>query len=367
MRNLHVLMTNHEDGNFTKILIDEIPFIQAHYNTLLVECVPFGNNDIDVLKYVGHVLLTAEFDFSGVKTSLTITQKRALKNAFSKEMDDSDKIALKQQAIITLLEDKRLTMDGPGSPLKLLNIFYYYQFLSTALRAGVQLIGTEASDYRPQANQPHRYQAFVDHVLREATEEGRRCLLLAGATHGVDLIKAPTIPKGLKIDYTQIYCDPAIMASCKETSPAQRFRPEIESGRFRLSENQSYLFLDLTKVKDTEQKDLFRQRVISTSSDLPVYHTDGHNRSDDLGVASKAIARLSHLSFFSSFDQDYFVDTVTEISKPNQLARAISFQATSGLGGFFRTDQGKIVFAVKRTNDPYQFETLRDKLGFNAS
>ena len=119
--------------------------------------------------------MTAEFDLSKANTTLTIAQKRALKNDFPKKTDDTEKITLKQRAIIALLEDKKLFIDGPGSPLHLLNVTYYYQFLSAALGAGMQLVGIEASDYRPGINQNHRHAAFVEHVLTEACEKGRRC------------------------------------------------------------------------------------------------------------------------------------------------------------------------------------------------
>ena len=97
---------------------------------------------------------------------------------------------------------------------------------------------------------------------------------------------------------------------------------------------------------------------------LPIYHTYGHKHFDELGSAASKIQKLSYLPFFTLFDEDFYADTVTEISKPNELNHAVSFQVRLGLGQFFRTDQGQTFFVVERTNDPKRFEILRDKLDF---
>lgn len=361
MPNLHVLMTNHDDIEFTKFLAKQVSLIKEKYNTLLLECVPFGKNGKDALNYIEEVLMSATFDLSNVRTSLTNVQKRALVNKFSLDTCTEKKIELKYEAIEALMQNKHLRISESTSPLYILNNFHYYFFISKALSAKIELIGIEAHDYYPHAHQVHRNQAFVENVIKIASEENRRCLIYAGASHGIDLIKATIEHPTLKANFTHVYFDPIVLELSK-TAASQIFRHEIESGHYSLSDNQSYLFLDLTHPKSSDREHLFKIRVLETESVLPIYHTYGHKHFEELGAASKKIKNLSGLSLFSSLDQDYYVDTIAEISSFREFELAARFQIKTGLGRFYQTDIGKTLFVIKHTNDPKHFDTLRSKL-----
>lgn len=359
MPNLHVLMTNHSDVNSIKLLIKQLPFIKDHYGAFIVECVPCGVKNEAVLKYISEVMLTYVLDLTPVNDQLGLSETHllALKNVFPTSLTDEEKMQLKYEAVKKIVDDNKFNFEP--NVKQVFYQFYYYHYLSEALKNGIELVGVEHPSYAPGAGifQATRDQSIVANTL-EVMKEKQNCLMLVGASHGIDLIKAKQSGT-MKNSYTHLYCDNTVI---NVNAPSQLFKKEIESSNYSLTEHQSYLYLDLSQNNMGDQAAIFQERVLATKSKKPVYHEYGRKPVQEKSTFCVALAELSGLPFFMSFDKEYYADTVCTIDNKHKKQLAKTVQVKTGIGTFFKSDHGATVFVVKNTNAPENGETLRQAL-----
>lgn len=359
MPNLHILMTNHSDINSIKLLINQLPFIKDHYGTFIVECIPNGVQNKDVLKYLSNVMLTYILDLTSVNDQLGLSQTHllALKNEFATSLTDEEKMQLKYEAVKEIADNKF----NFGLNIKqVFYQFYYYHYFSEALKNGIELIGIEHPSYSPGAGkfQVTRDQNIVANTL-EIMKEKQNCLMLVGASHGVSLIKANKQNLMVKNSYSHLYCDNSVINA---NAPSQIFKNEIESGNYSLNEYQSYLYLDLSQNNLNEQAAVFQERILATKSKKPVYHEYRREPTQEKSTFCMTLAQLSGLPFFMSFDKEYYADTVCLIDDKDKNQAAKKTQEKIGIGTFFKSDKGANVFVVKNTNVGENSETLRQAI-----
>ena len=273
----------------------------------------------------------------------------ALQNKYLSNLSDDEKMRLKYEAAKAIRVNKAIQLNGVN---KLFSQFYYYYFFSAAVSNGFELLGIEDSSYSPGLGifQVNRDDAIVANVMKHM-DENENCIMVIGATHGIDLIQAFR---------TKII---------DQRTPSMQFKTIIEQGDFILADNQSYLYLDLSQKSKQEQEVLFSERMLAVqSADELVYHQYGRR---SWAVGSSFAVHLSHLtklSFFSTMDDKHSVaDAVCMIDDENEKQIAKTIQGKTGLGAFFRTDQGKDVFVIKNTNNPEGLVQLRESLNSLSS
>lgn len=356
MSNLHVLMTQHTDIDCIMLLIAQLPFIKEQYETFVVESVPYGVKNKDVLKYLSNVSLTYVVDLTKINEQLGLskTHLSALKNEYSASLTDEEKMQLKYEAVI---EISNRTVNFEQDVKQVFYIYCYYHYLSEALKNGIELFGIEHPSYYPGAGkfQSIRDSSIVANTF-EVMKEKQNALMLAGASHGVDLIKAYKQNETMKNSYTHLYCD---NSDINTNSPSQLFKKDIESGNYSLTENQSYLYLNLAQKSMEEQSLAFQERVLATKSNKPVYHDYGRKPVQEKSAFCMALAKLGDLPFSMSIDKDYYADTTCTIDDKDKMKAANRIQEKAGIGTFFKNDKGVTVFAVKNTNVQANSETLR--------
>ena len=360
MPNLHVLMTNHSDVNSIKLLIEQLPFIKEHYETFAVECVPYGLKNEEILQYLSKVMLTYVLDLTAINEQLGLSKIHllALKNVYTATLTDEEKMRLKYEAVKEIVDNAKC--DFEPNIKQVLYQFYYYHYLSEAIKMGIELVGVESSSYSPGAGkfQPTRDQDVVANTLN-VMRNRQNVLMLVGASHGIDLIKANKKNGTMRNSYTHLYCDSTVISS---NAPSQRFKREIESGDYSLTDNQSYLYLDLSEHNANGRTNIFQQRVLDTKSKKAVYHEYGRKLMQVGGSFCQALSKLGRLPFCISLDKEYYADTVCVIENVDDKNRAKEIQEKTGLGSFFKVDRGANIFVIKNTNEPDNGETLRDAL-----
>ncbi len=360
MPNLHVLMTNHTDINSIELLISELPFIGKHYDTLLVECVPCSFSNQKALNYLRSVMLTYVIDLTPIAEQLAISKKHllALKNEFAEEVSDEVKMSLKYEAVKEIKANTKIVFEQGIN--QVFFQYYYYHYLSQAFKLDIGLIGIEHSSYSPGRGigQVNRNGAIVSNTLKIAQEHSN-CLMMVGATHGVDLIKSFRKQEIVKNNYTHLYCD---ASSIPSQSPSQLFKIQIETGDYVLSENQSYSYCNLFSESKEQQVRLLKNRVMATKSNKPSYHDYGRTVSKEPNSFCFELSRLSGLLFFTVIDKSYFADAICELNTKEKKQLAQLTQEKLGLGEFFKKDSGKSVFVVKNTNVPEHIDTMQNAI-----
>ena len=363
MNKLHVLMTNHMDLKTMALVIRQMPFIIKHFDCLLVECAPNNVSNDALLKYFRDIQLTYELDLTPVKEQLGISEAHCLvlKNEYVGAISDEEKMLLKYLAV------KEITRKSEGKLAGEINMvfyqLYYYQFLSLAFKNGMTLVGVEDRLYYPGRGllQFNRDDAIVANTA-EAVQKQKNCLMLVGASHGVDLIQAFQKHKSMINYYTHIYGDHYVI---DPQAKSLLFKAEIEMGRFELAETQSYVYLDITQKTDLEQDTTFRERLLAMESNGLTYQEHGRTVVSDGSSFSKILSRKSQLTFFTTMhSKSYVADAVLNIENGEEKRAAVALKARIGLGDFFRTEGGREVFVIKNTNDPdpKRLEMLRDRL-----
>lgn len=348
MENLHVLMTSHSDINCIELLINELPFIKKYYDTFLVESVPQPLSNQKLLDYLRNVMLTYKLDLTEVAAQLNISKDHilALNGEYSRDMTDEEKMFLKYEAVKELKTNNNLAFNA-----QINHFFYqfsYYHYLSQAKKNGIELIGIEHPSYYPGMGQfqINRDNEIVSNTLK-ITQQNKRCLMLVGASHGVDLIKNFKSRETIKNSYTHLYCE---SLAINPKTPGNLFRIQIESGAFVLAGNQSYSYYDLSNKTKSEQSLILEKRIVTANSKKPTYQEYGRTSTAEASSFCRDLSSLSGLSFFTTVDKDYFADAVCALNTQESKKLAQNVQQKTGLGNFFNTNNGNSVFVIKNTN-----------------
>lgn len=371
MKNLHVLMADNSDINALKMLINYLPFTKGDYETILVECVPTTMKNENALKFVAKNLANQGFDFQPdlkKKLGLSDIEFLVLKNVYPSNqtpLTDEKKIQLKF-TIINNLTERGLRFNSLISAA--FSQFYYYHYLSVALKNGIELIGIEDPSYIAGCGKfsKTRNQILVNNTL-EAMKEKQNCLMIIGASHGFDLIAANKKSGMIKYLYTHLKCSKINSENDNiHDDPAnyiKEFRNKITSGNYSLTEYESYVYLDFFK-KGIDPFQIFGKRILDSKSNelFYFYHEYGRNPADQKSTFCSTLSQLSDLPFSMSLDKEYYADAVCIINDKEKMQAAKAIKAKTGIGTFFKSDKGNDVFVVKNTNAPENLQPLAKAL-----
>ena len=354
-------MTNHSDIAHMELLIRHIPNIKAHFNSILVECMPKNLSNEALIKQYRDLALSYLIDLKAVKVTLGLTanEVRVMQNEYQKPLSDEEKFVQKYQ-IIEKIRDKSGASLGVRLNMMFYN-FYYLYFLIEAHKQGIQLFGIEASTYYPGIGRfnSSRDQEIVKNTI-QLTEKHEKCFVVIGASHGIDLIKAYQKITSVKSAFTHIYLDSTLI---DEKSESMLFKKEIEESDYKLNETQSYLYLDLSANDEKEQSDIFLDRIVSMDTDEKLYHAYPRMRCPDGSGFSTTLSRRTSLPFFATLDsKDYVADAVLEIDTLSKKTASEALKQKIGFGEFFQTERGKPIFVIQDTNEPSRSKLLQASL-----
>ena len=352
-------MTNHTDIKSIELIISQLPFIKSHYNCLLVECVPNSLNNESLLTYLRNIMLTYTLNLTAVQNELNIADKyiSALCNKYSENISDKEKMQLKYEAVKIIREQIQL----PGNINQVFYQFFYYHYLSEALKLGLNLFGVEDNGYRPGQgiHQLNRDQEIVNNTMK-LTLANQNCFMMVGASHGVDLIKSFQKCQIIKNSYTHLYCENSVI---NQNSKGYLFKTEIESGNGNLTDMQTYIFLDISQKSNEEQIKIFHERIVTAESEELVYHQYGKSSYSKGSSFSVSLSKLTGLYFFTTMDdKNYVADAVCVMKDLDQKSKAMNVQQQTGLGSFFKTDSGVEVFAIQDTNGGERLDLMQNSL-----
>ncbi len=361
-------MTNHADISTIELFIRQLPLVEKQFDCILVECVPNHLGNQPLLNYLSDNMLGHELDLRTVQQTLGLSNADclALRNVYQNPMSDEEKMQLKYEIIKKIRGEGDIHFSSNMGSINMLFFqFYYYHFLSQALKRGIQLVGIEKPGYAPGRGRfdECRNDSIVFNA-RRLVEENKNCLLVIGANHGIDLIKALRKSNTIKNVFTHLYCDLSVVDSQSESN---LFRAQIEKGAFKLSDQQSYLYLDLSQKSKLEQDVIFCERVLTVESAKSIYHQYGRFLVEGGTVFSNRLSNLSHLTFFTTIDQvDFVADAMVAITSEDEKTAAEVLKEKTNLGDFFNNEQGQEVFVIKDTNATERLDLLKcslDRIG----
>ena len=111
-----------------------------------------------------------------------------------------------------------------------------------------------------------------------------------------------------------------------------------------------------------DRAEIFQERVLATKSKKSVYHDYGRTPAQEKGTICTILDQWIPLSFFTSFDKEYYADTACTIDDKDKKQTAKAIQEKTGIGRFFKNDKGANIFVIKNTNTPENGEFLRQAL-----